>query len=51
MQGVDKMATSLEVQVENTLLKTIEQVKGSILVVDDEPAIGVVMGIILKLHG
>jgi CheY-like chemotaxis protein len=45
------MATSLEVQVENTLLKTVEEVKGSILVVDDEPAIGVVMGIILKLHG
>jgi len=45
------MATSLEIQVENTLLKTVEEVKGSILVVDDEPAIGVVMGIILKLHG
>jgi CheY-like chemotaxis protein len=44
------MTLSLDVQVENTLLETVE-VKGSILVVDDEPAICVVMGIILKLHG
>ena len=45
------MTLSLEVQVEKSLLNSVEEVKGSILVVDDEPAIGVVMGIILKLHG
>jgi len=44
------MTTNLDVEVENLLFETVE-VKGSILVVDDEPAICVVMGIILKLHG
>jgi two-component system phosphate regulon response regulator PhoB len=44
------MTTSFEVQVEEALLEAVE-IKGSILVVDDEPAICVVMGIILKLHG
>ena len=44
------MTMDLDVKVENSLLETVE-VKGSILVVDDEPAICVVMGIILKLHG
>ena len=44
------MTMDLDVKVENSLLETVE-VKGSILVVDDEPAICMVMGIILKLHG
>jgi two-component system phosphate regulon response regulator PhoB len=45
------MSASIDLQVENTLLEAVEEAKGSILVVDDEPAICVVMGIILKLHG
>ena len=44
------MTLSLELEVENRLIEPVEA-KGSILVVDDEPAICVVMGIILKLHG
>jgi two-component system phosphate regulon response regulator PhoB len=44
------MTLDIDTQVENSIIETVE-VKGSILVVDDEPAICVVMGIILKLHG
>jgi len=44
------MAISFDNQVETAFMGTAE-VKGQILVVDDEPAICVVMGIILKLHG
>lgn len=44
------MTLNLDTPVDNSILETVE-VKGSILVVDDEPAICVVMGIILKLHG
>ena len=44
------MTLNLNTPVENSILETVE-VNGSILVVDDEPAICVVMGIILKLHG
>jgi CheY-like chemotaxis protein len=44
------MTMSHDVEIESAFLETAEA-KGSILVVDDEPAICVVMGIILKLHG
>ncbi|OGO17313.1 MAG: hypothetical protein A2Z14_17465 [Chloroflexi bacterium RBG_16_48_8] len=44
------MTLSIDTQVETAFMETAEA-KGSILVVDDEPAICVVMGIILKLHG
>jgi CheY-like chemotaxis protein len=44
------MSLSFEAQVDTVFMETTEG-KGSILVVDDEPAICVVMGIILKLHG
>jgi two-component system phosphate regulon response regulator PhoB len=44
------MTLSLELEVEKRIIEPVEA-KGSILVVDDEPAICVVMGIILKLHG
>ena len=44
------MALSFETQVDTEFIGAAEA-KGSILVVDDEPAICVVMGIILKLHG
>jgi CheY-like chemotaxis protein len=45
-----KMTLSFETQMETAFMETAEA-KGSILVVDDEPAICVVMGIILKLNG
>ncbi len=44
------MTIDLTTQVDSVFMETAE-IKGSILVVDDEPAICVVMGIILKLHG
>jgi DNA-binding response OmpR family regulator len=44
------MTISLDVPIASSFIETTES-KGSILVVDDEPAICVVMGIILKLHG
>jgi len=44
------MTFDSDTKVETAFMQTAE-VKGSILVVDDEPAICVVMGIILKLHG
>ena len=44
------MTTDYDIQTESAFLETTE-LKGSILVVDDEPAICVVMGIILKLNG
>jgi CheY-like chemotaxis protein len=44
------MTLSFETQVDTDFIGTVEA-KGSILVVDDEPAICVVMGIILKLSG
>jgi CheY-like chemotaxis protein len=47
---VDEMALSIDTQFDTDFIGATEA-KGSILVVDDEPAICVVMGIILKLHG
>jgi CheY-like chemotaxis protein len=44
------MALSIDTQFDTDFIGAAEA-KGSILVVDDEPAICVVMGIILKLHG